>query len=88
MLLMMELALFAIILIHPDVDLPEFTFHTGNAPVTAKHRFSIAPVMVANVTAAATLLSPPVYERVSEAPEAETSQTLHVRLSMLCSLIC
>ena len=42
--LIFELTLFAVILILPQVDLPEFTFHGGNAPVTAKDRTAVRPV--------------------------------------------
>ena len=35
-LLIFELLLFAIILVLPQVDLPDFTFHSGTAPVVAK----------------------------------------------------
>src|SRR5947208_9569924 len=39
-LLIVELALFAIILILPQVDLPDFTFHGGTAPTAMKARIS------------------------------------------------
>jgi len=87
-LLMMELALFAIILIHSDVDLPEFTFHSGNAPVTAKYRFSVPPVMVANVTASSIPLSPAIPQKVSDRAEPSRLKTLDLRLSLFCTLIC
>jgi hypothetical protein len=87
-LLMMELALFAIILIHPDVDLPEFTFHSGNAPITAKYRFSVRPVMVSNLTASPIPVSSAMYERVSDRSEPSPPKTLDLRLSLFCTLIC
>ena len=40
-LLIFELVLFAAILVLPQVDLPDFTFHGGTAPITAKQRISI-----------------------------------------------
>ena len=36
-LLIFELALFAVILILPQVDLPDFTFRAGSAPVRHMH---------------------------------------------------
>lgn len=47
-LLIFELVLFAAILVLPQVDLPDFTFHGGTAPITAKQRISIEsnPAMV------------------------------------------
>ena len=42
-LLICELALIALILILPQVALPDFTFHAGTAPVAIKARLSAAP---------------------------------------------
>ncbi|PYV97286.1 MAG: hypothetical protein DMG89_15065 [Acidobacteria bacterium] len=86
-LLMMELALFAIILIHPNVDLPEFTFRSGYAPVTAKLRFSVTPVMLSSLVASPILPSPAISEKVSGSGP-RTSKTLDLRLALLCTLIC
>ena len=46
-LLIFELLLFAVILILPQVDLPDFTFHSGTAPIVAKTRVSTPPVRIA-----------------------------------------
>lgn len=43
LLLIFELALFLVILVLPQVDLPDFTFHGGTAPVVAKARISSPP---------------------------------------------
>src|SRR5579872_2069399 len=45
-LLIFELFLFALILVLPQVDLPDFTFHGGTAPVAAKSRLSAAPILL------------------------------------------
>lgn len=45
-LLIFELVLFAVILILPQVDLPDFTFQGGTAPIVAKTRVSSPPVRV------------------------------------------
>jgi hypothetical protein len=42
-LLIFELFLFALILILPQVDLPDFTFPGGTAPIVAKARLSCPP---------------------------------------------
>ena len=42
-LLVFELFLFALILVLPQVNLPEFTFHRGTAPVVAKAKLSSPP---------------------------------------------
>lgn len=42
-LLIVELALFALMLVLPEADLPAFTFQGGTAPVVAKARFSFSP---------------------------------------------
>lgn len=44
-LLMFELFLFALILILPQVDLPDFTFPGGTAPIVAKARLSSPPTL-------------------------------------------
>lgn len=41
-LLIFELLLIALILVLPQVDLPDYTFHGGTAPVAAKARVSSA----------------------------------------------
>jgi hypothetical protein len=44
-LLIFELFLFALILVLPQVDLPDFTFPGGSAPIIAKSRLSAPPVL-------------------------------------------
>ncbi len=39
-LLLFELCLFALVLVLPQVDLPDFAFHGGTAPVVAKSKLS------------------------------------------------
>ena len=87
-LLVVELALFAIILIHPDVDLPEFTFRSGSAPIAAKYRLNVPPVMVSELAAATILIRPAVSEKLSGGVEVSTSRAFELRLSLLCTLIC
>jgi len=84
----MELALFAIILIHPDVDLPDFTFRSGSAPIAAKYRFSVPPTMVLKLVASAILARPAISEKVSHGLDVSTSKAFGLRLFLLCTLIC
>jgi hypothetical protein len=87
-LLLFELALFAIILILPQVDLPDFTFHGGTAPVAAKSRL-YHPLVRLLATSPMRLSGPPqLREAVKEKDETFTSQSVHERLSLLCALLC
>lgn len=85
-LLIFELALFATILILPQVDLPDVTFHRGTSPVAAKSSVLIAPTP----TALAVALPLPIprdearVEMHSLADPVDSSS----RLSLLCTLIC
>jgi hypothetical protein len=44
-LLTFELFLFALILVLPQVDLPDFAFQRGSAPIVAKAKVSSPPVL-------------------------------------------
>ena len=87
-LLIFELALFAIILVLPQVDLPDFTFHAGTAPVVAKSRVSPSPVRVA--IAAPTLVSVPIarFETPCDDSKTTVSPSPSSRLSLLCTFLC
>src|SRR5438874_13106014 len=87
-LLIVELALFAIILILPQVDLPDFTFHGGTAPTAMKARISPVPARIAIVIAPSmSVLEQDVRLRtdtmVSSAPS-----TAYSCLLLFCVLIC
>jgi hypothetical protein len=88
-LLITELALFAIILILPQVDLPDFTFHGGTAPVAIKSRISSPPVRL-TIGIATTDARPayPVQHQRLEIPGVATPSSTHFRLSLFCVLIC
>jgi hypothetical protein len=83
-LLIFELALFAVILILPQVDLPEFTFQDGTAPVTAHARVCQS----APGAAIMVLHSFPAVRVHSEIPDTVSPLALHSRLSQLCVLLC
>ena len=87
-LLIFELALFAAILVLPQVALPDFTFHGGTAPVAAHSRIChTAPGAV--ITAIAQILFPnPPVQGFSEVAGSFSPPALHSRLSRLCVLIC
>jgi hypothetical protein len=87
-LLILELALFAAILVLPQVDLPAFTFHGGTAPVAVKSRFSSAPAR----PLLATLVRIPLPDRILEAPleisDPPAPPSGVSRLFLICTLIC
>jgi len=89
-LLIFELALFALILVLPQVELPEFTFRGGTAPIAAKARLSLARVRVQPASA----IQPPmlipgrILEALAEARLVLPPARLETRLSLLCILIC
>ena len=87
-LLIFELALFAIILILPQVALPDFTFHGGTAPMAAKARVSPAPARA--MVAIPVLISLPDLTLETRVVSGETAAppTSDSRLSLLCTLIC
>jgi len=86
-LLIFELVLFAVILVLPQVDLPDFTFHGGTAPVVAKAKLSVPvpsiirmPVAHRPLTTVAIGLAHPENFRLALDPNA--------LLSLFCTLIC
>lgn len=86
-LLIFELALFALILILPQVDLPDFTFHGGTAPVVAKARVSSAPVRAVSILMPAPIPGHALSGTV-EATVIATSAHSESRLHLLCRLLC
>lgn len=86
-LLIFELFLFALILILPQVDLPDFTFHGGTAPVVAKARISPIPVR-AMATVTHTAAPECVVRETLHPAVVEVSRSSDSRLSMLCALLC
>ena len=87
-ILIFELALFAAILVLPQVALPDFTFHDGTAPVAAHSR-------LCDHTPAAAIAVPPQIVRFDPIaamggviPDVPAPVAVHSRLSQLCVLIC
>lgn len=85
-LLVFELALFALILILPQVALPDFAFHRDTAPVTAKSSVLVAPVPII-LSLALPLPIPRDEARVEMHSQADPVDSSS-RLSLLCTLIC
>jgi len=87
-LLGFELFLFALILVLPQVDLPDFTFHGGTAPVVAKAKVCSPPVLSSITNPGHSRLSQPIREARSEPVRRAISLKQHTLLSMLCTLLC
>ena len=86
--LIFELCLFALILVLPQVDLPDFTFHRGTSPVAAKAKLSSPPVL-SSVTAPAQFRLPNHIRELRNQPvRLEVRQKPNALLSLLCALLC
>lgn len=86
-ILIFELTLFAVILVLPQVALPDFTFHEGTAPVAAHARICGQAPAAAIAVAPQILPSEPI-AHLGEIPDAPAPLAVHSRLSRLCVLIC
>jgi hypothetical protein len=87
-LLIFELLLFAVILILPQVELPDFTFHGGTAPVVMKTRLSSGTARASVVNPVQLPMPVPVLERRLEITDPPSATDADTRLSMLCTLTC
>ncbi len=87
-ILLFELFLFALILVLPQVDLPDFAFHRGTAPIVARSQVCAQPVLTA-VTVPT--LSQPKKQFVN-GEERHLGLVSHVLprslLTLLCTLLC
>ena len=87
-LLILELFLFALILVLPQVDLPDFAFHRGSAPIVAKAKVS-SPTVLSGVTAPTNLPSP---QHIAKAQTQQITpvvhSTSHSLLSLFCAFLC
>ena len=86
--LIFELFLFALILVLPQVDLPDFTFHGGTAPVVAKAKLSAPPVLCCVATAPVSRLPQYVGEMRNQRVRHAVRQEPNALLSLLCILLC
>lgn len=87
-LLGFELFLFALILVLPQVDLPDFTFHGGTAPVVAKAKVCSPPVLSSITSPGHSRLSQPIRESRTEPIRHAILRKPHTLLSLLCTLLC
>jgi hypothetical protein len=86
--LVFELVLFAAILVLPQVALPDFTFHNGNAPVAAHARVCNSTPGAAISGAAHLAVAVPLAWVQSEMVKVFAPRDVHSTLSSLCVLIC
>ena len=86
LILIFELALFAAILVLPQVALPDLAFHEGTAPVTAHARVCAPETAIA--IAPRILPAEPILQVRGETPDVAAPPAVNARLSRLCVLIC
>src|SRR5947209_6152090 len=87
-LLIIELFLVALILVLPQVDLPDFTFHRGSAPVIVKARLSSGPILAMVATPVQPLTAQYVGEVKSSSARRLFGSASHSLLSLLCTFLC
>ena len=87
-LLIFESFLFALILVLPQVDIPDFAFHRGSAPIVAKPKLSGPPVLAIVTTSAQSRLPRQPGEVQNEHIKPVAHSTSHSLLSLLCTLLC
>jgi hypothetical protein len=87
-LLIFELALFAAILVLPQVALPAFTFHGGTAPMAAHSRVCHPMPAAAIAAIPQTVVPDQTSHGQNEIAGSIPSPAHQSRLSRLCVLIC
>ena len=87
-LLIFELVLFALILVLPQVDLPDLTFHGGTAPIVAKSRLSSVPVLSIVTTPVQVGLLRDIGETRSQPIRPAVDLNPHSLISLFCILLC
>ncbi len=88
-LLIFELFLIALILVLPQVDLPDYTFHGGTAPIAAKARLSSASSGSGVGIARASIWLPShALEATQESAGVTPSSGSDVLLALLCTFLC
>jgi hypothetical protein len=87
-LLIFELFLFVVILIHPDVDLPDTAFRDGNSPVLAKLQVTTAPVISASLTHLPTGSLRQIQSGILRDLPSPERMTPAGRRSLLCTMLC
>jgi hypothetical protein len=87
-LLIFEMLLFAVILILPQVELPDFTFHSGTAPVVAKTRVSSPPARVVVSNPAKMVFPVAVTETSLDSLTLVPAVHAEERFMLSCALLC
>jgi hypothetical protein len=87
-LLSFELFLFVLILVLPQVDLPDLAFHGGTAPIVAKAKVSSPPVLSTITTPGQSRLPQGLPEIRTQPVRRAIPPKQHVLLSLLCTLLC
>jgi hypothetical protein len=87
-ILIFEMFLFALILVLPQVDLPDFAFHRGTAPIVARARASAPPMLAAGTFP--TRSRPTIQFGQEDKQRCRLSNHAAPRslLSLLCTLLC
>lgn len=87
-ILLLELFLFALILVLPQVDLPDFTFHSGTAPIVSKARVSAPPLLVAVAITALSRLRTEFSRGDAQRFRLVDRATPSSLLPLLCTFLC
>jgi hypothetical protein len=87
-LLLFELFLFVLILVLPQVDLPDFAFHRGNAPIIARSRVSAPPALTVVTVATGSRPTRHLGNGENQLLGLVTPATPQPLLSLLCTLLC
>lgn len=83
-MLVFELFLFVLILVLPGVDLPDFTFPRGTAPMVVKSRLSSAPVL----SIATTPVPVRTLRHIGETRNQAIRLAVHINPPSLLFLVC
>jgi hypothetical protein len=87
-LLISELFLFALILVLPQVDLPDTTFRDGTAPVVARMQLTAPPAMPASASSHSIQCLQKLQEFAHRTERLAYGLTSADRRSLLCTLLC
>jgi len=87
-LLIFELVLFAAILVLPQVELPDFTFHGGTSPVVMKARLAPGAMQDSMVVPTSLPVPLPFFEVRAQDDSYPPVADVTTRLSLLCTLNC
>jgi hypothetical protein len=87
-ILLFELFLFVLILVLPQVDLPEFALRSGTAPIVARSRVSAPPVLTAVSVPNQSQPTTEFGDREEQRFVLVIHSTPRSLLSLLCTLLC